>query len=153
MALVRLALIATLASLGACGRASGEPSSGIAPPAGWRALPELASAIGAAAKLDGVQAWGEPSQGCYAVAIVAVGGGDLAGELLAALNAERVLTTEVVKPTGDSNLLAFTLERAPYRGKVRAQIESDRVSALACYHNEREPVACEAACATFLRSR
>ncbi len=149
MALVRLAAVVALAS---CGRASGD-TGGVTPPAGWRALPELANAIGTAAQLDGVQAWGDPAKGCYAASIVATGGGDLAGELLAALAAEKVVTTDIVKPTNNTGVLAFTLERGPYRGMVRAQLEPDRVSALACYHNQREPLGCESACAAFLGAR
>jgi hypothetical protein len=137
--------------LTACGRASGD--TGMAPPAGWVALPEIANAIGATAKLDGIQAWGEPSKGCYAVSIAADGGGDLVGELLAALAAEKVATTDIVKPTGATGVLAFSIARGTYHGKVRAQIDTDRVAALACYHNDREPLACETQCATFLGSR
>ena len=146
MAIVRLAALLALAG---CGRASGDPG-GVTPPAGWRALPELANAIGTTAQLDGVQAWGEPAKGCYAISIIAAGGGDLAGELLAALAAEKVITTDIVKPSERTGVLSFTLERGPYRGRVRARIESDRVSALACYHNQREPAGCETACAAFL---
>ncbi len=150
MAVVRL-VIATLGALLGCGRASGDTSA--APPAGWRALPELASAIGTAAKLDGVQAWGEPAKGCYAVSIVADGGGDLATEMLAALATEHVATTDILKPTSDTGVLSFSIARGAYRGKVRAQIEASSVAALACYHNEREPLACESQCASFLESR
>ena len=153
MDLVRLAALALVAS---CGRASGDTgaaASGITPPAGWRALPELATAIGAKAELDGIEAWGEPARGCYAVWIAARGGGDLAGELLAALATEKVATTDVVKPAGASGVLAFTLERGAYRGRVRAQVDGGSVSALACYHNEREPLGCEATCAALLEAR
>ena len=154
MDLVRLA--AVLAIAGSCGRASGDTgahASGLAPPPGWRALPEIAAVIAAKAELDGVEAWGEPAKGCYAVWIAARGGGDLSGELLAALATERIATRDVVKPSGGTGLLAFSLERPPYRGEVRATVERDGVVALACYHNEREPAACAAACAAFLGAR
>ena len=149
MALVRLVALLALAS---CGRASGDTgsASGLAPPAGWRALPEVAAAIGTKAELDGVEAWGDPARGCYAVWIAARGGGDLVGELLAALAADKIATTDVVKRSGT---LAFTLERGAYRGQVRAQIDDRSVSALACYHNLREPAACESACAAFLGAK
>lgn len=157
MDLVRLAaLVVSLAMLASCGRASGDTgkqASGLGAPVGWRALPEIAAAIGAKADLDGVEAWGEPAKGCYAVWIAARGGGDLAGELLTALATEKVATTEVTKPSGDTGVLAFTLERGAYRGKVRAQVETSGVTALACYHNQREPAACETTCAAFLEAK
>jgi len=153
MDLVRLAALALVAS---CSRASGDPgapASGLVPPTGWRALPELATAIGARAELDGIEAWGDPARGCYAVWLAARGGGDLAGELLAALATEKVATTEIVKPEGARGVLAFTLERGAYRGRVRAQVDGGSVTALACYHNLREPAGCEATCAAFLEHR
>ena len=153
MDLVRLATLALVAS---CGRASGDTgaaTSGLTPPAGWRALPELATAIGAKAQLDGLEAWGDPARGCYAVWLAARGGGDLPGELLAALATEKVVTTDIVMPGGSTGILAFTLERGAYRGRVRAQVDDGSVSALACYHNQREPLGCETTCAAFLEAK
>ena len=160
-------MIAMLAALSACGPAGAQPepvgastvnASGIHPPAGWQALPSVAAAARTAAgaggvTVDGVEAWGDPAMGCYAVwlALHGAGGGPeaLAEQILAGLAAEKVTASEVVQP-GSEPVLVATLERAPYRGKLRARLGDGRISALACLANPREPLACAAACAPLL---
>jgi hypothetical protein len=149
--MAELRLIVAGLAVAACGRANGDASLPLPP--GWRALPELAQAIGATAELDAVEAWGEPAMGCFAARIAAKGGGDPSAELLASLDKERVATRDVVKPDGDGMLsLAFvrTSGRDAYRGRVRARVDGGGIVALACFHNEREAVACEAACTSLL---
>jgi hypothetical protein len=80
MALLRVIGVALVASsaiaLAACNAAGADPNAAASPraarPEGWKQLPAMASAVGAAAKADGVtidsvDAWGEPANGCYAV--------------------------------------------------------------------------------------
>jgi hypothetical protein len=143
MALLRLALI----GLAACGQAGAQPSaaSGITPPAGWQALPELGAKIGVA----GAEAWGETARGCYAVWFVVRGNGATAEAILAGLATAKLATSNVVKPDGDGVLTAaFTA--APYTGRLRARIAGDTITSLACFANEREPASCESPCTTLL---
>ena len=80
MALLRVIGVALVASsaiaLAACNAAGADPNAAASPraarPEGWKQLSAMASAVGAAAKADGVtidsvDAWGEPANGCYAV--------------------------------------------------------------------------------------
>ncbi len=142
------------------GRSSEGPAhSGVTPPAGWQPLPELATAVTTAAQtagivIDGTEAWGETAMGCYAVWL-AVSGGDstadaLADQVFAGLTAEKIVVRDVVKPTGDAGKLQLVFERAPYQGRLRANLERGHVAALACFANQREPIACDAACNTLL---
>lgn len=161
MAVVRLGLVA-LAGCAAAAQPAPAPepvvSSGIAVPAGWQALPELATAVGNAARTDGVvvegtEAWGEPARGCYA-AWIALRGGDtgnllVADDVLASLASERIAVSEVVKPTGDG-VMSFGFARLPYAGKLKARLERGRIIALACFANDREPASCTATCETLL---
>lgn len=156
-------LIAALVALAACGPAGAQPesagaASGITAPAGWKSLAAVAAAArtGATATgvtVDGAEAWGEPAMGCYAMwlALHGAGGGPdaLAEQVLAGLAAEKLAVRDVVKPSGDG-VLSLTVERAPYRGKLRARLEDGRISVLACVGNQREPIACEAACTKLL---
>jgi hypothetical protein len=129
--------------------------------------------------VDGADAWGEPAMGCYAAALdlhsahaddahkdaAALTEQVLAG--LAAAGAPRAggphspgpvadpgtwSTSDVVKPTGTSGVLALSFERAPYRGRVRARLGEGRIAMFACFHNQREPAACEAACTRLLEA-
>jgi hypothetical protein len=166
MAQLRLIHAAALA-LAACRASEAGPTSGLAMPAGWRAMPELVTAAtdaGKQAKLrvDGVEAWGEPSRGCYATWLAVTGERgtpDTLAELLVAdLSTTPALAgitvTEVVKPTvstAESGVLSLAFARGPYRGRLRAQIgKTGAYAVLACFWNEREPLACEAACASLL---
>jgi len=115
MALLRVSAVALVAcgtvTLVACSAAGADPAAmpdpaagakpaaAISPdpthPEGWKQLPAIATAVGAAAKADGVtidsvDAWGEPANGCYAVWLALHGAsGDapaLADQVLAGLS-------------------------------------------------------------------
>jgi hypothetical protein len=43
-------------------------------------------------------------------------------------------------------VLAFRFARPPFRGRVRARLGHGRITAIACFFNQREPTACDAAC-------
>jgi hypothetical protein len=143
----------TVVAIVACSPASAEPADRAHPP-GWQQLPAITGAITTAARAGGatveaVDAWGEPAAGCYAVWL------GLRGRAAdAAALADQVLTgaaglapSEVARPTGADGVLAFGFARPPYRGRVRARLGDGRISAVACFGNQREPVACDAACA------
>jgi hypothetical protein len=200
MDLLRMTAVAlgALGALGACSAAGAEPNppasdSPSQRPAGWKQLPVVASAAGAAVKadqagadgvaLDTVDAWGEPALGCYAVWL-ALHGGAAAAPALADQVLDGVLQAnepraakapqenakpprhadgpggasgsklsldEVVKPSGADGVLAFSFARPPYRGRVRAHLGSGRITAIACFGNQREPATCEAACTRVLQ--
>jgi hypothetical protein len=67
-------------ALVACNAAGAAPTPGSGPhPMGWKQLPAIARAVGAAATADGVtvdavDAWGEPARGCYGVWLELRGG-------------------------------------------------------------------------------
>jgi hypothetical protein len=152
MALLRLALV----SLAACGQAGAQPSatSGLAAPAGWRALPELASAIVDAAKTDGVtvdgaEGWGETSRGCYGIWLALHGSGATADAVLAGLATEKLAVSDVVKPDGDG-VVSATFAKPPFSGRLRARLADGKLTALACFANAREPKSCDAGCTTLL---
>jgi hypothetical protein len=164
--MAQLRVIAILA-LAAC-RQSAEagPGSGITPPLGWRALPDLAAAVTKAAATEritvaGSEAWGETAMGCYGAWLALRGGaGDpdvMAQQVLDGLAAEPELAgitvRDVVKPAAgaDHGTLALAFTRAHQRGRLRAQLDrTGRITALACFWNEREPAACESACTGLL---
>ncbi|HSN25545.1 MAG TPA: hypothetical protein VLT45_04645, partial [Kofleriaceae bacterium] len=140
------------------------PKAAIAtPPAGWIAMPSVATAAidalgggptaskGASAARGAVtgDAWGEPAMGCYAVA-VGFAAHDVKA-LLADVKAQ-MSVRDVVEPPAQGGVLAFTFEKAPWQGRVRAILATGEVTALACFWNDREPVACEAACVGVLGS-
>jgi hypothetical protein len=138
----------TMLALVACRShdADAQPAA-FAPPAGWRALPELASAVGSAANAnDGALAWGEPAMGCYAVSIALRGGG-APDAIVDGLRAAGFTVTDAT--VGDATTLAFA--RGDYRGRLRADLDGDRVTARACFWNDREPDACARACAEVMR--
>jgi len=151
-----------LAVLAACGQAKAEPAatrSGLTPPAGWQSLPQLAEAVSAAGRdakiaIDGSEAWGETEMGCYATWL-ALSGGDaapdvLADQVLASLGAAKLAVSDVVKPSSTAGTLSLRFERAPYHGRLRAELSKGRITAVACFANQREPVACESACTTWI---
>lgn len=163
-----IAAAAGAAALAGCGRAGAAPdqASGLTPPAGWQALPPIAAAaraaLGAGAEVDGAEAWGEPAMGCYAVwlAIRASGGAEaIAGQVVAGFSAAAgsgsgpagtMIVDDVAAPSGDEGVLALAFERGDHRGRLRARLGGGRIAALACFANQREPLACEAACTAFL---
>lgn len=157
MALLRLMLGGAIAASAACGQAGAQPTetSGIKAPAGWQALPELATAIGAAMKgeratLAGAEAWGEPARGCYGVWLALSGDGASAQQVLAGIEAEKIELTNVVKPEGAEGLVAASFVKGRYHGRLRARVTPGRVAMLACFANDREPGACEQSCTTLL---
>ena len=96
MALLRLMLV----TLAACGQAGAQPSatSGLKAPVGWIAIPEIATAVAAAAKtegttVDGAEAWGDPARGCYGVWLAIHGDGASAEQVLAGLASQPITTT------------------------------------------------------------
>jgi hypothetical protein len=132
-------------------------------------MPELVSAATEAAKqsslrVDGIEAWGEPARGCYATWLSVTGERGapdaLADLLIANLSATPALAgitvTDVVKPTvktAETGVLSLAFARAAYHGRMRAQIgKTGAYAVLACFWNEREPAACEAACSELLGS-
>lgn len=156
MAQLRLIAIAMVACAPAVADPAGSPS-GLTAPAGWRAAPELAAAAidGARATgivVEGSEAWAEPARGCYATWI-ALRGGDhtllAIDDLLASLATAKIAVHDVVKPAGDG-VVALAFARGDYTGKLRARIAGDRLVALACFANAREPASCAPACATLL---
>lgn len=160
MARFRVSAARTLAvaalSIAGCGQAGAQApaaASGLTAPAGWQALPEVARAAADAAKGEGLtvatEAWGETARGCYAVWLSLAGGGASVEHVLAGLAAEKLEPTDLVNPDG-AGIVAFAFARPPYTGRMRARIAEGRVTALACFANQREPVACEAACTTVL---
>jgi hypothetical protein len=88
----------------------------------------------------------DPSQGPSkrSTAASAPRDGDLHGPAAIAI-------TEVVRPTTADGVLAFAFDRPPYHGRVRAHLAAGRVRAIACFENQREPTACEAACTRVLQ--
>jgi len=161
MAQLRL-IHAAVVCLAACRASEAGPTSGLTVPAGWRALPELVTAASKASEqaklhVDGVEAWGEPSRGCYATWLSVTGeqgAPDVVADLMIAeLSGTPALAgiaiTDVVKPapTTESGAMSLAFTRAPYRGTLRAQLgKTGAYAVLACFWNEREPIACEAAC-------
>lgn len=164
--MAQLRLIA-LAALAACRASEAGPTSGLTPPAGWKPLPELATAVTEAAKstsinIEAIETWGEPARGCYAawMALRAASGAPaaMADPMLASLSAELpgLTVTDVVKPdpkVPDAGVLSLSFTRPPYRGKLRAPIaKTGAIGVLACFWNVREPAACEAACNQLMGS-
>ena len=168
MAQLRLMLVA----LAACGASDAAPGAGsavpvppgvtppfmppkaaiVSPPAGWIAMPGVATAAidarGPKGKVTG-DAWGEPAMGCYAV-VVGFAAHD-AKALLADVKAQ-LGVRDVVEPPPQGGVLSFAFDKGPWQGRVRAVIATGEVTALACFWNDREPVACEAACVGVLGS-
>lgn len=161
--MAHLRLIAIALVIAACGRAGAQGSggtiaSGITPPAGWTALPDVARATGAAAKAEGVtvasEAWGEPARGCYAVWLRLDGSGASADQVLDGIASEKLEIKDLVKPTAEDGqgILSLAFARPGYTGRLRARIASGSITALACFANERETVACTTTCTALLGS-
>lgn len=139
----------------ACGSAEAQPPAGaIKPPAGWQAMPAAVAAASSAAAadgviVDGVEVWGDASLGCYALSIQLHGGSAnadaLGTQIIDGLAAENIGATQ---EPGEGFTLA--IERAPYKGRLRARLGDGRVDAIACVANQRDPAACEVACKTLL---
>jgi len=159
MADVRLSVAAfAVAAVAGCGSAGAQPdqASGLTAPAGWLRLEpaETAAKLAAAAPnvtVAGVQAWGEPALGCYALWLSLRGsGGD--GESIARDVVEGLRTAKFTvadQPVADG-MLEVGLERAPYKGRMRARVGEGAVTGLACIANQRDPAGCEAGCTALL---
>lgn len=119
-------------------------------PTGWISLPALA--LAARTQLPGstTDAWGEPAMGCYAASLQVGERGPVAA--LVADVKRAVTVRDVVEPSAAGGVLSFGFDKPPYHGRVRALLDGKNVTALACFWNQREPIACEAACAAMLRS-
>lgn len=124
--------------------------SPVTPPAGWMPLPQLASA--AQAQIDGAKAdaWGEPAMGCYAATLTMPQKGTPAA-LLADVQ-KAVTVRDVVAPKTRAGVLSLAFDQAPYTGRLRATLDGTTITALACFWNQREPAACEAACTALIGS-
>lgn len=162
-----IAAAAAIAAIG-CRTSEADPGSGLSPPAGWQALPQLAAAATDAAKADGVtiegsEAWADQARGCYAAWVAwrgAKGAPEkLADALVLAVSSEKSLegiaVRDIAKPTPGANVGVVSLgfERGEYRGTFRAQLTREgQVAALACFWNQREPAACEAGCGKLVGS-
>lgn len=170
MADLRLIAIACLA---ACDAATAAPGavSGLGPPAGWQALPDVAMAahkeLGSTVQVEGVEAWGEPARGCYALWIAVASGGSaeqIAEDILAGLASptpatgavgisappRSVAVRDVAKPVGIDGVLRLGFEQGGYRGKLAAKLGSGRIVTVACFANQREPASCEPGCNALL---
>ncbi len=144
-------------ALAACGSAKAQPDPvSITPPQGWQALPAAVTAAKSAAAapgivVDDVKAWGEPTAGCYALwfALHGNGGGAeaIAKELVDGLVAEKFTVGNSAVADG---FVELSLERTPYKGRLRAQVGDGRVAGVACVANQRDPASCEAPCKTML---
>jgi hypothetical protein len=148
----------------ACRASEAGPGSGITPPPGWQAMPSLATATSDAAKADGVvvdgaEAWGEPARGCFGAWLGLRAGARapdaMVDALVKSLAAEKIEVRDVVKPAAGAiaGTMSLVFEQAPYHGKLRGQLLKDgHMTLLACFWNDREPVACETACTQLVGS-
>jgi hypothetical protein len=148
MAQLRLMALA----LAACSASEAAPPSvPIATvPAGWVSLPALALAGRGAIEGSTADAWGEPAMGCYATTLAFPERGPV-GALLDEVK-KSVSVSDAVVPSAAGGVLSFTFDKTPYKGRVRANLDGKTVTALACFWNEREPAACEAACTAMIGS-
>lgn len=153
-----LRLIVMLA-VAACGSAGAQPESvsmSVTPPQGWQAIPAAATSAKAAAgapgiTIDEMQAWGEPTAGCYALWFALHGGSSgtdvIAKEIVDGLVAEKFTVGDSAVEGG---VFELAIERAPYKGRVRAQVGDGKVAGIACVANQRDPAGCEAPCKAML---
>ncbi|MEO8845547.1 MAG: hypothetical protein ABI591_16745 [Kofleriaceae bacterium] len=156
-------MLIALASCAASEAAPSPAASNITPPKAWTADPALAKTAAAAATGDrisvlGSEAWTDGSRGCYAIWLDLSGGAgpidDAADGLIAALTKELTgvkIHDRQMPVVGETGTLAFAFEKAPYHGKLRAELtKTGEIRALACMWNQREPKTCEAGCTTML---
>lgn len=155
MADLRLIMFGALMACGSA-KAQPDPAVPVTPPSGWQRLSAAASAAKSAAAapnitVEQMEAWGEPTTGCYALwfALRGNGGGAdaLAKEIVEGLTAEKFAVGDSAVTEG---VFELALERAPYKGRLRAQVGDGRVAGLACVANSRDPASCEAPCKTML---
>jgi hypothetical protein len=160
MVVLRLSAVALVACTAAGADPAPAPSALPGSPASWKALPTIAHAVASAAAADGVtvdaaDAWGDPAVGCFALRLAIHGGAAatdaLVDQVLAGQAGQKITFTDVVKPAAGQDVLAFGFARAPYRGRVRARLTGGKITAMACFGNQREPVACDATCTHMLQ--
>ena len=133
-------------------------------PAGWKAMPSLASVVAAEdSPTVAATAWGDPAAGCYALwftmrttgpSTIDIERGGL-GTMLSSfgVNAAPSGSGATPVPQNPSELVDIVLDGKP--GKLQlalTQLASRQVvlDAVACFHNEREPIACTIACGGIL---
>ena len=119
-------------------------------PAGWVSLPAVALAARGAIQGSTADAWGEPAMGCYSATLAFPERGPV-GALLDDVK-KSVAVSDAVIPSAAGGVLSFAFDKAPYKGRVRANLDGKTVTALACFWNDREPAACEAACTAMIGS-
>ena len=126
-------------------------------PATWRVLPAVATAsagavAGAGITVDIADAWGDPAMGCYAVWLALRGATDapaaLADQVIAGLTG--LAPSAIARPSAPEGTLGFAFARPPFRGQARVRLATGRISAVACFGNDREPAACTADCTGVL---
>ena len=101
--------------------------------------------------VDGTDAWGEPSIGCYGAWIKLHGGRASSEEVMKGIDQAKLAVRDIVQPElGEDGLVAVTFERAPYRGRLRVRAAGGSITALACFANDREPASCDQPCTTLL---
>jgi hypothetical protein len=137
-------------ALAACGRAEAVPPSAVQPPAGWQPLAALATAAREAAQgegitVDGAQAWGETAMGCYALA-VSVRGAASAKDFVVGLGG--ITVHDLAEGSGT---VALAFDKGEYKGKLHASLGESGIEAVACFWNQREPLACATACDGMLK--
>ena len=125
--------------------------------AGWQPMPQLAARIAAAAHAGRATRRCVGRAGARLLCGVAsrVARGRRAREALSA-GSRRREGHRRRRARRDASRPAWSRSRsrrAPYRGRLRARDRSRASTALACFWNEREPAACEAACTTLLGAR
>jgi hypothetical protein len=119
-------------------------------------LPAVAQAAASAAKgpgvaVDGAEAWGDRARGCYATWLALRGHGASATAVLAGLTTDGLVTRDVVQPAKpDDGIVTLAFTKGVYNGRLRARVAAGKVTALACFANDREPGACEASCTKLL---
>ena len=161
--MARVRMIALLLLAG-CAQADAQPSAAERSPAiasDWEPLPAIATAIAAAATVDGIvvdtaSAWGETARGCYGVMLVLHSGSSgasatsIADDIIASLSSDTAILVRDVVRSDDDAVLSLTFERGLFRGRLRTHVTGGEITAAACFANDRERAGCELACTGFL---
>jgi hypothetical protein len=171
---VKLALAALVMVVGCDARAQSaappppaQSPRPLAIPAGWVPLQHVADAGMVAAKnaargrVTVVRAWGEPSLGCFATLVEIAGTrSEHAARIAETFRATLAVDTQVDGWTftdGPAAEATATLRRGAMKGAVRGRFAIDAAGVpsaafAACFHNERDPARCQAACTGLLAS-
>lgn len=167
LALAIAALVPAVALTGhAAGRAAERPREPAPPlpalaiPTGWQPQPTLVTAAQSASDANvgrrprAIAAWGDPVLGCFATAIVlGLASGDDATTVLGELRTALAAGSTVDGWTDSAGVATATLARPGWHGELRAQVTGRspaRVTAVACFHNDRAPARCQPACGALL---